>query len=222
MRGRAITGLGTWSIAVGLAIALATIAIAPVAACSPAQDPTIQALGPDQVVLVGRTGEPVAGGRAFHVERWYNGSGPAIVTIAFKEGAPIGDCSYVVRAGWHLVIAPLRSADGAFEADLGTLQSDVDSDAGRRYVAEAERLFGAGTVPEDTDGSEAPGTGSSGPPLLVLLVVAVVVAAGLASVRRRRRDPAAILEAASLVAERDPQHSDAIAAPDRYDITPRH
>lgn len=207
--------------AIVLAAMLATIGATSAAACSQVQDPTIQALGPEQVVLVGRTGEPVVGGRAFHVERWYNGVGPATVTIAFKEGEPVGDCSYLVRAGWHLVIAPLRDADGTLSADLGTLQADVDSDAGRRYIAEAERLFGPGTVPAAAEVGEGPSAGSSGPPLLILAaILAVVLAARVASIRMRRRDPEAILEAAALAAERDQHRTDAIVAADRYNMTP--
>lgn len=209
--------------AIGLAAILVAIGAAPAAACSPAQAPTIQALGPQQVVLVGRTGEPVPGGRAFHVDRWYNGSGPATVTIAFKEGEPVGDCSYLVHAEWHLVIAPVRGADGTLQADLGTLQADVDSDAGRRYIAEAGRLFGPGTVPASAEGGEGPSAGSSVPPLLILAgILAVVLAASVASIRMRRRDTEATLEAAALAAERDRQRTDAIVAADRYNITPRH
>lgn len=210
-----------WSVAIGLAAMLVTIGAASAAACSPVQDPTIQALGPQQVVLVGRTGEPVPGGRAFHVERWYNGSGPATVTIAFKEGEPVGDCSYLVHAEWHLVIAPTQGADGTLQADLGTLQADVDSDAGRRYIAEAERLFGAGTVPTAAEGSEGPSAGSSVPPLLILVaILAVVLAASVASIRTRRRDAEAILEARALEAGRDRHRTDAIVAADRYNMTP--
>lgn len=221
MWGRVIIRLEMSFAAIGLATALLTIGAAPVVACSRVQDATIAALGPQQVVLVGRTGEPVPGGRAFHVERWFNGSGPATITIAFKEGEPVGDCSYRVHAGWHLVIAPLRNADGTLAADLGTLQADVDSDAGRGYIAEAERLFGPGIVPASAEGGEAPLVESSAPPLLVVAaIVGVVVAASIASIRVRRRDAEAILEARALEAERDRHRTDAIIAADRYNMTP--
>lgn len=223
MGGWLITRSGVSFAAIGLATALLTISVAPVRACSPVQDPTIAALGPQQVVLVGRTGEPVPGGRAFHVERWFNGSGPATITIAFKEGEPVGDCSYRVHADWHLVIAPLRNADGTLAADLGTLQAGVDSDTGRGYIAEAERLFGPGIVPASAEGGEARSAESSVPPLVILAaILAVVVAASVASIRMRRRDPEAILEATALAAERDRHHTDAVSAADRYNITPRH
>jgi hypothetical protein len=119
-------------------------------ACSPPfEEPTIRALGPAQVVVVGTTGERVAGGRAFHVERLFNGDMPraGLLVIAFKEGEPVGDCSYPVAAGTRLIIAPYREADGRLSADLGTLQADPASDLGRRYLAEATTLFGPGVAP---------------------------------------------------------------------------
>ena len=52
----------------------------------------------------------VANGRLFHVERWFNGGPPTTpIVIGFKEGEPIGDCSYPVAAGMHLIIAPART-----------------------------------------------------------------------------------------------------------------
>ena len=64
------------------------------AACSPLFDPpTIADVGPAQVVVVGMTGERVAGGRLFHVTRWFNGQGAVTpIVIAFKEGPSSGDC----------------------------------------------------------------------------------------------------------------------------------
>lgn len=120
-----------------------------VLACSPPfEQPTIRALGPDQVVVVGSIGEKVAGGRLFHIERWFNGriAGTPIL-IAFKEGEPVGDCSYPVHEGQHLLIAPVADPAGGLSADLGTLQADPDTQDGRRYLAEAKALFGPGVVP---------------------------------------------------------------------------
>jgi hypothetical protein len=159
-----------------------------VSACSPPLDPTIAALGPRQVVLVGTTGERVAGGRQFHVERWWNGPDPSTpVVIAFKEGEPTGDCSYPMAPGRRLVIAPQRLDDGTWYADLGTLQADPTSPEGRRYLAEAERLFGPGRIP--SGGQEAVVTSTafptdvlSGAALLGLLLV------GLAWLTVRRAD----------------------------------
>src|SRR4029079_7990408 len=117
-------------------------------ACSPPFDPTIRALGPQQVVVVGTIGERVPDGRLFYVQRAYNG--PIVATpivIAFKEGEPIGDCSYRVAAGQALIIAPERGVDGHLSANLATLQAPPDSDLGRTYIAEAIELFGPGVVP---------------------------------------------------------------------------
>ena len=121
------------------------------AACSPPFNPTIAELGPDQVVLVGTTGERVDGGRLFHVERAFNADPATPVVIAFKEGEPIGDCSYPVAAGERLIIAPYREPDGRLSADLGTLQADPASDVGSGYLAEAINLFGPGYVPTPTE-----------------------------------------------------------------------
>ena len=131
-----------------LAALLAQPAVA--AACSPPfEEPTIRALGPRQVVVVGTIGEKLAAGRVFQVERWFNGAAPSSrIIIAFKEGEPLGDCSYPVFEGQRLIIAPDMHPDGTLSAILPTLQADPESDLGRRYVAEAVALFGPGFVPE--------------------------------------------------------------------------
>ena len=182
----------------GLSLLVALISIvtpASALACSPPFDPSIEALGPGQIVVVGTTGEPVARGRLFHVERWYNGGPPVTpIIIAFKEGEPTGDCSYPVTAGTHLLIAPVRLDDGSLYADLATLQADPASETGRAYVAEAERLFGPGVVPvadATTDASvdDAASTDPL-PPLVLGAVVGALVGVVAAIVAWRRRSPA--------------------------------
>ena len=119
------------------------------AACSPPFNPTIRELGPEQLVVVGTVGERVPGGRLFHVDRWFNGGEPGTpIVIAFKEGEPIGDCSYPVATGERKIIAPVREPDGRLSADLGTLQADPASADGRRYLGEAIDLFGEGVIME--------------------------------------------------------------------------
>jgi hypothetical protein len=161
-------------------------------ACSPAFEPTIAALGPDQVVVVGTTGERVPGGRIFNVSRWFNGAKPVTpILIEFKEGEPIGDCSYPVSAGTTLIIAPYLEDDGRLHANLATLQADPASEQGKLYVAEANALFGPGIVPPPVPGiSPAPGIGSSleiGYVALALAVGATLVVGIMALVERRRR-----------------------------------
>jgi hypothetical protein len=159
-------------------VAIAVVVLPPVSAvaCSPPFDPSIEALGPGQLVVVGATGERVGRGRLFHVERWYNGGPPTTpIIIAFKEGEPIGDCSYPVAAGMHLIIAPFRLDDGSLYADLGTLQADPDTEAGRAYVAEAEALFGPGVVPRP-EADAVPADDGVGSVAAVILGVAVVAA----------------------------------------------
>ena len=152
-------------------------------ACSPVFNPTIAALGPEQVVVVGRVGEKVAGGRVFYVERWFNGGEPMTpIVIRFKEGEPVGDCSYPVATGEHKLIAPMLEADGTLYADLGTLQADPDSIEGRKYVAEAIALFGQGVVPVPVD---PPSPADSGIPSWVTFVAAFT--AGLVAVHLLRR-----------------------------------
>jgi len=151
-----------------LVMCLATPAGA--AACSPPFNPTIAALGPDQIVLVGTTGERVGGGRLFQVERVFNGSVVTPVVIDFKEGEPVGDCSYPVAAGEHKIIAPSREDDGRLSADLGTFQADPESEAGIAYLAEAVELFGNGSIP-----AEAEATASGPDPMPTLLIGATVV-----------------------------------------------
>jgi hypothetical protein len=152
---------------------------ASVVACSPPFNPTIAELGPSQVVLVGTTGAAADGGRLFHVERVYNG--PITTTpivIAFKEGEPVGDCSYPVSPGQHMIIAPVSDPDGRLSADLGTLQAEVTSETGLRYVDEARSLFGTGTVPAPVDAAVT-GTDDSG---LILLISGVALLATLVTV----------------------------------------
>ncbi len=124
------------------------------AACSPPfERPTIRALGPAQLVVVGTVGERVPGGRLFHVERWFNGGEPETpIVIGFKEGEPVGDCSYPVSSGERKIIAPSREPDGSLYADLATLQADPASEEGRRYIDESTTLFGPGVVPEPAGG----------------------------------------------------------------------
>jgi hypothetical protein len=147
------------------------------AACSaPFEQPTIRALGPAQLVVVGTVGERVPGGRLFHVERWFNGGEPGTpIVIAFKEGEPIGDCSYPVATGEQKIIAPWRETDGRLSADLGTLQADPHTEDGRRYLAEAVALFGPGVVPEPVDAAVDPMPATEGLSPLLIVVVGVVL-----------------------------------------------
>ena len=70
MRGRSVVA------SAGLMVVFLFLRPGSAAACSPPfEQPTIAALGPAQVVVVGMTGERVGGGRLFHVTRWFNGQG---------------------------------------------------------------------------------------------------------------------------------------------------
>lgn len=183
-------------IALAGSAALAGSFVTVTLACSPPfEKPTIRALGPAPVVLIGTIGERVAGGRQFHVERSWNGPKVSPIVIAFKEGEPIGDCSYPVSTGQALIIAPYGQLDGGLSADLSTLQADPSSDDGRRYIAEAEALFGAGVIP--VAATAPPATTVDGDPVagidVVPFAVALVAALGLFGIvilvaRRRRID----------------------------------
>lgn len=164
--------------------ALAFLLATPTVACSPPlEKPTIAALGPGQVVVVGTTGEPVPGGRLFHVERAYSGGVTTTpIVIAFKEGEPIGDCSYPVRAGTHLIIAPYREPDGRLSADMGTLQADPASMNGRAYVAEAETLFGEGTIPVEIVVATAELEAYPLPPIGLIVAIGSAIVVGVVAV----------------------------------------
>ena len=158
----------------------------------PEFEPTIAKLGPDQVVVVGTTGERVPGGRIFNVSRWFNGGKPVTpILIEFKEGEATGDCSYPVSAGTDLIIAPYVEEDGRLHADLATLQADPSSEQGQKYIAEAISLFGPGVVPPPApDVAPAPDRGSAfeiGYVVLAFAVGALLVLGILALVGRRRR-----------------------------------
>ena len=131
------------------------------------------------MVIVGETGELTPTGRLFHVERVYNGSITTTpIVIAFKEGEPVGDCSYPVASGTRLILAPNEEPDGTLSADLGTLQADPLTPDGRRYTAEAIDLFGPGFVPmaaeEPTVGDE-----DGGMPDVFWLALAAVLVVGV-------------------------------------------
>ena len=164
-------------------------------ACSPPfERPTIEALGPAHLVVVGTVGERVPGGRLFHVERWFNGGEPGTpIVIGFKEGEPVGDCSYPVSTGEHKIIAPWREPDGSLYADLGTLQADPASADGQGYVDEATALFGPGVVPPAVVAPAEPDEPAAsldiGQIALVALAVLIfagsAVVAGIVTLRRR-------------------------------------
>jgi hypothetical protein len=167
-----------------------TMALASTAsACSALfEEPTIAALGPDAVVVVGTIGEQVDGGRLFHVQRAFNGGVTTTpMVVAFKEGPAIGDCSYPVTQGARLLIATVRDADGRVPVDLVTLQANPATPDGLRYLAEATALFGPGTIPAPLS--------SPGPPApsmaLVVLVGAATLAVAVLSWRAVRRSRAA-------------------------------
>jgi hypothetical protein len=211
-----LAALAAWS---GLVLWLA-IGSASVAACSPPPDPTIEALGPQQIVLLGRTGDPVPGGRAFHVERWFNGAGPAVVTIAFKEGEPVGDCSYRVDAGIPLIIAPVMEPDGRLSADLGTLQASPVSPQGVAFLEEANRLFGPGVAPATGEPLPAEPSGDDWSGLLLVGLVGLAAAAWVVArlALDRRRTAEEVAELAAVQADRDRHRTSAIEMADRTNL----
>ena len=151
--------VGRWVASIVAAgVTLYALFPATVLGCSPPfEEATIRALGPTQLVVVGRIGERVAGGRQFHVERWFNGGAPVTpIVIAFKEGEAVGDCSYPITTGASLLIAPDVEPDGRLSANLLTLQADPSTDQGRKYLAEATALFGPGVVPAAAPDAPAP------------------------------------------------------------------
>lgn len=158
-------------------------------ACSPPfEEPTIHSLGPDQIVIVGTLGRRVEGGRAFDVQRWFNGGDPeSPIVIAFKEGQPVGDCSYLVASGAELIIAPHREGDGTLSANLATLQADPSSEEGQRYLAEATALFGAGMVPPPAEVIPTPLPAPDSGALFALAGAAVAVGVLVLMLWSRRR-----------------------------------
>jgi hypothetical protein len=160
------------------------------AACSaPFEQPTLAALGPEQIVVVGSIEEPVAGGRHFAVEHWYNGSAPrSDLVIAFKEGEPTGDCSYRPVLGEPIIVAPVMAANGALSADLTTLQAPIGSEDGRRYLAEAQRLFGPGLAPPVDLPGASESTSAWRLVALVAVSLAVIGVAGIWVIRTLRAE----------------------------------
>ena len=157
------------------------------AACSPPfERPTIRALGPAQLVVVGTVGERVPGGRLFHVERWFNGGEPETpIVIGFKEGEPVGDCSYPVSTDERKIIAPSREPDGSLYADLATLQRP-----GVRGGTALHRRVDDPVRPRSRSragrGPSAPDAVVSGPFQVIALAALVAAVAGVLIVAFRR------------------------------------
>ncbi len=161
-------------------------------ACSPPFEPSILKLDPTDFVVAGYVGDPVPGGRLFHVYRSFNAvdlTTPFV--IAFKEGAPGGDCSYRVSNGQELVIALSPNPVGPPGATLATLQADPASEDGRRYLREAETKFGPGVVPSAAPSLPSGSVDGSAPGDVVALAIGLVgvlaVCALVALVVRRQQ-----------------------------------
>jgi hypothetical protein len=120
-------------------------------ACSPPFDPSIRALGPEQIVLVGTTGERVDGGRLFHVERSFKRHHHVAGRHRF-QGRRAGRGLQLSGGSWpapdHRAVSRTgRTAQrGSRDAAGGP-----DSEAGAGYLAEAIELFGQGYVPAQSD-----------------------------------------------------------------------
>lgn len=174
----------SWTIVTGFWF---TGAAGPALACSPPSPAlTVTALPEGAVVLVGTTGDRVEGGRLFYVESAYAGNIPrSPIVIAFKEGKPVGDCSYPMSSGVRLVIAPYQEADGSLHADLATLQADPGSTLGRAFIAQARERYGDGVVPAGTTAPipAVPGGGLH----LAIAAMAGASAIGVWMLLRRRR-----------------------------------
>jgi hypothetical protein len=181
----AIGRVGAATAAGALVVTILLLLPGVAVACSPpSPPPTVATLPEGAVVLVGTTGEPADGGRLFYVERVYAGDvTTSPIVIAFQEGEPVGDCSYPVAAGMHLVIAPDVDADGTLRASLPTLQADPASETGRRFVAEALARYGPGSVPA---GATVP-PGASGGLAIGAIAVGMVGAAVVLVLAWRRR-----------------------------------
>lgn len=158
-------------IAGAMATGLAAVAAPSVLGCSPPfEKPSIRGLGPSPIILLGTIGERVATGRLFHLERAWNGVTTTPIVIAFKEGEPVGDCSYPVTSGQRLIIAP-DVANGVLSATLVTLQADPATEDGLRYLRETEALHGAGVVPVVATAAPVASTPSPREPNPIYVVV---------------------------------------------------
>jgi hypothetical protein len=93
----------------------------------------------------------------------------------------------------RLIVAPTVLPNNRLAADLTTLQADPSSEDGKRYLAEAEALFGPGSVPVAAESPPKPATTDPGSTAIDarLLLVPVLAGIGLCGVvialARRRR-----------------------------------
>ncbi len=184
-------------IAIGaLVVALSAVSSPVSLACSPPFEPSIHKLDPVDFVVVGYIGEPVDGGRLFHVYQSFNaGALTTPFVIAFKEGEPGGDCSYRVASGQELIIALSPTPNGPPGATLASLQADPASEMGRRYLSEAEARFGPGVVPSAAATLPPGSVDGSPPPDVVPFAIGLIGGVGLFAlvvlVARRRTSAAA-------------------------------
>ncbi len=131
-----------------IAAVLAALLPATATACSPVGYRSVSDLPAGQVFLVGTTGEPVQGGRGFHVERAWNHQVPKNpIVIDFNEDLPQAACGMVVSSRSLMFVAPFDGG-GMLEVNLATLVADPDSEHGRALIAEAVAAYGPGVVPQ--------------------------------------------------------------------------
>ena len=208
MTRRMVALLGSW---LGAAWLLLAVGVAPVAASSPDFEPSIAKLGPGQAVLIGTTGEPVPGGRAFHVER---GS---------TRPAPRRSRSRSRKASRSATAVPglpgLAHARRAVPGGARPPQRRLRDAPGRRGQRPRPAVHRRGRAPVRTrDGADrrcgAPPPDAGTPWLPILLGVAAAVAVAVWAMRRRRResvDASEALERAAMQAEKDRIRTEAIS-----------
>jgi hypothetical protein len=150
---------------------VASAATAPcVLACSCVEPlPMAQSIDARTAVVVGQVGAPVAGRYPLVIERWFTGPAPAAVLTVEGAEQDLGggqvvwnSCGRSFTPGQRLILVGEQN-ENLLATSLCSLGAEVASAEGQKLVADAERLFGPGTVPPGapSDPDTAPEGGSN-------------------------------------------------------------
>lgn len=158
------------------------------------RDPTI-------AVFAGTAGQTAGRRTSFTVERWFAGPGAAPVVLLVPGTVDLGNgemmsntCGLDLPAGSRWITVAPRGDDGAFTPSVCLPNAQLGTPEGAALVAEAQRTFGSGSVPEplplaSPPVEQEPEPGEPFPIVLAVLagVLAAALMAGLVAFGLRRR-----------------------------------
>jgi hypothetical protein len=186
------------------ALALVGVLAGPSLACScvmPEPLGTYVQGNPTMAVFAGTAGPTTGARTAFSVERWFTGPGAAPVVLLVPGTIDLGNgqrmsntCGLDLPVGSRWILAAPRGEDGSFTPSVCLPKARLGTEEGAALVAEAQRTFGPGTVPEapplaSPPLEQVPTPAEPFPVVLAMLVgvLAAALAAGAIAFGLRRR-----------------------------------